>query len=380
MSWWRSAGDLSQPQLDVVNNAVERISSTSSGACTWVQGCAGTGKTLILAHIAQRLQASDKNCSIIFLTYTHALKAMIHKTVSQSGVNAAVSTYLSFLHSRQALNYDVIVLDEIQDVKLVDLAALKKRCIHLVVAGDCEQRIYEQANTESAIDGVIAFEKSRLIELFRITRFIVKVAQKIMPWTMLAEGDTSNIKRDVSIAVKQFNDDFREAKWVYTEAMAFARPTYPSAILLPHHNAILEFCRSLAQSLGIIDSGPAIRIESNRISDYNLGNGIGDINESDGRPFVFIMTYHNSNGLDFDNVLLPLLHAKQDIISHQMQLKMADAARVLFFVAITRTRERLILTYTGDAPHPYLGDMPKDVVSFTRDDPTRDVDEEEDLF
>lgn len=390
MSWWLSADNLSQRQLRIIENAVDRVGNTPSGACLWVQGCAGVGKTLVLAHIAKRLQASKQDFSVIFLSYTHALKAMIEKTISQSGVvGADVATYKSFLSASRRQRYDVIVLDELQDVKLAHLEALKSRCTHLVAAGDCEQRIFENSNAENAIDQKITFKKGRLFEIFRITPSVVKCAQKIMPWTKLTEAHTSKNKQDVTIAVRQFDDCAREAKWIYTEAEAFARPGYPSAILLPHHNAIQTFCQSLVSVLDIRDSGPEVRVESERISDYRelnkyfefhgrplryLGNGIGNIDESDGRPLVFIMTYHSAKGLDFHNVFLPLLHSGQYIY------KTDEAARILFFVAITRTRERLVLSFTGKAPHALIEDMPKDVVAFVKDDPKRDIDEEEDLF
>jgi superfamily I DNA/RNA helicase len=395
MSWWRPASDLSQRQMRIIESTINQVSNTPSGACVWVQGCAGTGKTLVLAHIAKRLKSSEKDSSIIFLTYTNALTAMIRKTISQSGISAGVSTHLSFLSTTRHRNYDVIFLDEIQDVKLTEIVALKNRCTHLVVAGDCEQGIYEHANTESEIDAVVTFEKRPLIELFRITGYIVKVAQKIMPWTKLVEGDTSNIKRDVTIAVRQFEDCAREAKWVYSEAIAFARPGYPGAILLPRHEAILAFCQSLASVLGIMGVGPEVKIEKERITDYielnkyfefhnvpvrYLGNGIGNIYDADGRPFVFLMTYHSAKGLDFDQVYMPLLHAHQGIFCTNKGRTKADAARILFFVAITRTRERLFMSYTGDAPHAYIEEMPKDVVSFVKDDPKLDKGDNEDLF
>jgi hypothetical protein len=391
MSWWKS--ELEQTQQNIINLAVSRIANTPSGACFWVQGCAGSGKTLVLAHIARRLLAENGEYRIIFLTYTHALKAMIKKTVSLGKIKAEVSTYKKFLYYNQP-KYDLIVLDEIQDVSREDLLKLKSHCKHLIAAGDCEQRIYESANTEKAIDEIISFEKGRLIKLFRITRYLIKAAQTIMPWTKLAEGDTEHIKRDISIAVRQFSEPTREVKWVYNEARAFAKSGFPSAILLPNHQSILMFCRTLSGALNISNTGPIVDVKDGRIEDYDalnkkfkfhnipiqyLGNGKGDLGESDTKPIIYLMTYHSSKGLDFDNVFLPFLHAEQEISSSRLE-NMEELARILFFVAITRTRERLILTYTGAAPHPYVRDLPQDVISVVTDNSTQAIDEEEELF
>ena len=393
MAWWVDEANLSQVQLNIINNAVEQIKRTSSGAKVWVQGCAGTGKTLVLTHIARRLQGQNEDYKIIFLTYTHALKKMIKETVREAGVQADVDTYLSFLY-RSKGDYDVIVLDEVQDVKLIHLKQLEQRCRHFIVAGDCEQRIYESSNTESAIDSVINFEKSRLIELFRITRYIVKIAQKIMPWTKLTEGDGSKIKRDVSIAVRQFNkDEEREAHWVYSEALAFARPGRPSAILLPNHNCIYLFCLNLSRALGVSSTGPKIDIQNQRINNYDilnsyfnfhnlplqyLGGQSGDISVGNTKPFVYILTYHSSKGLDFDHVFLPMMNFDLKIGHSISRNDDMEYARTLFFVAITRSRERLILSYSSDEPFTFINEMPKEVVAFTKDGPDEMDDDNDD--
>lgn len=392
MTWFKNAGALSQLQLRMIETAVDKIQSTPDGATFWVQGGAGTGKTIVLSHIARRLKAEQSNLRIIFLTYTHALKGMIQQAVEESGSNAAVSTYLSFLRSNGG-PYDVILLDEVQDVKRVDLQALRGRCRHLVVAGDCEQRIYEDGNTEDAIDEAIRFEKGRLLELFRITKFIVRAVKSILPNTRLTEGDVRKT-RDVTAAVKRFDDPRREARWTFDEALAMARPKYPAVILLPHHAAILDFCRELAADMGIASSGPKISVKNGRIEDYRdlnknfdfhdvsmryFGNGIGDLSDADERPTVFIMTYHSSKGLDFDVVHMPGLDASTKIVRYRQQENMQELERMLFFVAMTRSRERLVMSYSGVHPHPFVAGLPRDAVAFS-DYQELSSDEEDDLF
>jgi superfamily I DNA/RNA helicase len=392
MTWFKSAVDLSQLQLRMIEAAVEQILATPSGATFWVQGGAGTGKTIVLSHIARRLKAEQSNLRIIFLTYTHALKGMIRQAVDESGSNAAVSTYLSFLNSDGG-TYDVILLDEVQDVKREDLKALRSRCRHLVVAGDCEQRIYEEDNTEEAIDETIPFEKGRLRELFRITKLIVRAVKSILPDTRLSEGDVRKL-RDVTAAVKRFDDPRREARWTFDEALAMARPNYPAVILLPHHAAILNFCRELATDMAIAGSGPQISVKNGRIEDYKdlnrhfefhdvparyFGNGIGDLSDADGRPLVFIMTYHSSKGLDFDVVHMPCLASDTQIVRYRRHENFQDLERTLFFVAMTRSRERLVMSYSGQHPHPFVDGLPRDAVAFS-DYQELSTEEEDDLF
>lgn len=394
MTWFRVASDLSQLQLKLVDQAVDRIRATPSGATYWVQGGAGSGKTIALAHIARRLQAEQPDLRIVFLTYTHALVGMISQAVEGSGVRAEVSTHLSFLHLKgKGGHADVILLDELQDVKRVDLEALRRRCTHLVVAGDCEQRIYEARNTEAAIDEVIRFEKGRLLELFRITKFIVRAVKTVLPSTRLAESDVRKL-RDVTAAVKRFESPRREARWTYDEALALARPKYPAVILLPNHRAILNFCQELAKDMEIATTGPRIEVQNGKITDYRklnahfefhhvpvryFGNGIGNLSEADGRPMIFIMTYHSSKGLDFDVVHMPWLVSTLQIVHPRAMSEAPDLDRTLFFVAMTRSRERLIMSYSGDQAHPFVEALPRDAVAFS-DYQEPSADEEDILF
>ena len=74
---------LDQGQILIVDKVISDVKTAPQGAMVWVQGCAGTGKTLVLAKIAQRLTAMGAGRSIAFLTYTHALKEMISEIVSK---------------------------------------------------------------------------------------------------------------------------------------------------------------------------------------------------------------------------------------------------------------------------------------------------------
>lgn len=392
MSWFKVASDLSQLQLRLVEQAVDRIRATPDGAAFWVQGGAGSGKTIVLAHIARRLKAEQPELRVVFLTYTHALAGMIRQAVRESGVQAKVSTHLSFLHAQHG-SADVILLDEIQDVRRVDLEAVRRRCKHLVVAGDCEQRIYEVMNTETAIDEVIRFEKGRLLELFRITKFIVRAVRTVLPSTRLVESDVRKL-RDANAAVVRFDSPRREARWTYDEALAMARPKYPSVILLPNRRAISDFCRELAEDLGIAATGPTIEVKDGNVVDYQemnehfeahrmpiryFGNGIGKLSDADGRPFVFVMTYHSSKGLDFDVVHMPGLISTMQIVPARALLEAPDLDRRLFFVAMTRSRERLVMTYSGNRAHLFVEGLPRDAVAFNEHRETS-AEEEDALF
>lgn len=372
MAWWHGVEGLKQGQFLIVDKAISDVQTTPQGAMVWVQGCAGTGKTLVLAHIALRLAVMVAGRRVAFLTYTHALKEMISETVSGDSVTVYVSTYSAYLYKNSNHRHDIILIDEIQDVSKDDLLQLKSRCTHLIVAGDCEQRIYEKGSSESEIDDNVSFSKYRLVELFRVTKSIVEWAKKVLSSTKLDRGEVPNGQIDVDIAVRSFDLPQQEARWVYDEAIEFAKPGYPSAILLPTHSEIYQFCQLLASDLKISGSGPKVEIiesgRNYRIANYDhlnahfehhgipvgyFGNNIGHLSDSKTRPFVYLMTYHSAKGLDFSTVFLPRLGANA-----QIGISSNGLDRALFFVAVTRARERLIVTYTGSKPYPLVRLIP----------------------
>ena len=186
--------------------------------------------------------------------------------------------------------------------------------------------------------------------------------------------------RDFTAVVKHFDNPRREARWTYDDALALARPGYPSVILLPNRVAISAFCRALADDFGIAGTGPAIEVRDGKALDYRevndhfefhgmpiryFGNGIGQLSDAARRPLVFVMTYHSSKGLDFDAVYMPKLVSTMQIVPPHALLEAPDLDRRLFFVAMTRSRERLIMTYSGRRAHPFVEGLPRDAVTFS---------------
>lgn len=53
--------------------------------------------------------------------------------------------------------------------------------------------------------------------------------------------------------------------------------------------------------------------------------------------------------------------------------------RTLFFVAMTRSRERLVMSYSGSQAHPFVEGLPRDAVAFSEHQEASD-EEEDTLF
>jgi superfamily I DNA/RNA helicase len=75
------------------------------------------------------------------------------------------------------------------------------------------------------------------------------------------------------------------------------------------------------------------------------------------------MTFHSSKGLDFRNVFIPSLNSDTVIVGKRALENDPDLDRRVLFVAVTRSRENLFLSFNSKKPHLHVGNLPKSVVT-----------------
>jgi DNA helicase-2/ATP-dependent DNA helicase PcrA len=91
--------------------------------------------------------------------------------------------------------------------------------------------------------------------------------------------------------------------------------------------------------------------------------------EEESSSAVSIMTIHASKGLEFSVVFLPRL--EEGILPHEKSTKdiqELEEERRLFYVAITRAKDMLYITYTkerGKKPSRFLSDIPKEFLDLS---------------
>jgi len=344
----------------------------------WVKGFAGTGKTVVLTHVLERLAALKPTPKVCFATYTHALKDLVESGLSATAARRIdVATFTSLRRLRGS--YDVIVADEMQDIPTRLLSTISRLSGVLIMAADLDQSIYRSACDPSELaNAVEPAEEHELREIHRINENIFHIATCVHPDVTIAEGVT--VREDDSLAQIYKGSSHRdEVLTVFTEAVRVAAKENPSAILLPSKALLDKFISvvSLAESYSGI--APSVRSQEPRepgdeadpfklINAYLkkndsplqvFGGGSGSLYDSDSRRMVYLMTYHSAKGLDFANVFLPNLTA--DVSLEPMKGASDIEERRLFFVAATRARERLYLTY-HDEPHRFINDISTDLL------------------
>jgi superfamily I DNA/RNA helicase len=356
---------LGEAQLAVLNRCLQ----VKQGRL-WIQGVAGSGKTVLLVHAIREALIENSNLSVCVVVFTHALKDLVKTGMPEHLGHVPVMTYHSFLSNPR--QYDLIVVDEVQDLKENELANLAQCATKLIVAGDGDQSIYVGGVSQAQIVKLLSPETHRLAVLYRLTEKLRQIARAILPQTHIETAAMGRTNPNVDVRLAHASDSESEIAWVWRQSARYARPTDPSAILLPNKRMINRFINSVCRMQDIPE--PAYVTLENRGVDYNtinahlakhainlryIGNDFGALSESDERPIIYLMTYHSAKGLDYDTVFLPHLDSTTCFWRDDEQL-----ARRLFFVAATRCRRNLIMSYHTQHPHPYVASLPQNLINL----------------
>ena len=267
-------------------------------------------------------------------------------------------------------HYDLLFVDEVQDLERAKLETLNKYGMRLIVAGDCFQSIYPDRASSAEIEQILSPEKCDLVILYRITQTLKKIAETVLPNSNILAAKVDRLAANVQVILAHSRDKKSEISWVWEETRQYSKQGDPVAILLPNKNMIKRFIDTICELEGTVHPSFAKNkfdqidydqvnrhLENQKICLRYLGNNYGSSTESDERPIVYLMTYHSAKGLDFKNVFLPHLNAELEIWG-----KDEDLSRRLFYVAITRSRLNLFMSYHSDEPHRYVKLMPQNLL------------------
>jgi hypothetical protein len=318
----------------------------------WIQGFAGSGKSIVLAWAAIRYRERAPAARAQVVVFTRALKdlfeAAIHKN-SQGPI--PVSTVYGF--KKDTARPTIVYVDEVQDLTPEELDTLNHRADHVVVAGDRAQSIYPYKVKPDAIDKILNCGAVKLSIIHRITRTIFNIAEHF--GEIIAPKDS--IELDVEVPLWHAQNENDEVEFVWQQAKIVAAQPEPTAILLPSGDMIIDFCNAVLRGMGaptwkkvvttFPNGGQATNwgslnghLERHGVDLEYLGSGAGSVSDLlNGR--TRIMTYNSAKGLDFKTVFLPRLSRQTRIWSEE------ELARTLFFVALTRSRQNLHLSYAG---------------------------------
>ena len=403
MAWWIKKSNLSEEQNQIIRSIKNNLNHVH-----WVSGVAGTGKTTVLAALAQELRNDYPDATFHYLTYTHALKDLAISTFEEENVTGVhFLTHSKFLNDKPST--DFVFLDEVQDISVDDLNTIKGLTKHLILGGDCVQTIYEQSATESEIKIYVQPVQHKLIILHRLTEYVAQIASSLLPNKEFLATKPGNSLANTTARLIKFENAIQECIWTIEESLSRSRPNKPSCILLTHHICITFFIKNTLKHFDLEKAIDSSYYENNSKESSNqnvnnqkfnytlinslfekhniniryLGNNHGDLSGVPNKPMVYLMTYHSSKGLDFENVFIPQLNSNKQIVHRDVLLSRPenhDLDKRLLFVAVTRSRSNIFMTYCTNKPHPFVANLPNLSHSIYEPNQKDDENENEDFF
>lgn len=346
MAWMIKYEQLDDDQKSFVDSEINKSGNI------WIQGFAGSGKSVMLVHALKKKKIQNPNAKVCVVVFTHSLIEMFKAGLNEIQMgHVPIMTYFEFIRSEG--RYDYIFVDEVQDLPEDVLRTMRSRGNHVHVAGDSNQSIYEDRVTPSEIGDILSARPFFLNRIYRLTRSIMKAVSSMIPNLDIFGARRDMTKQDISIRLAKGNDIDEEVNYVWEQANEAASEGYSSVILLPTHDYILNFVNNLLIQK---NKNPWV-LHKNRYGkpDYDslnshlrnqgikleyVGNSYGSFINAARNRNVILMTYHSAKGMDFDNVFLPFLNNDTVISKYDPE--------TLLMVAMTRSKKNLFLSYSTE--------------------------------
>lgn len=392
MEWKPKDANLDESQRFIIKECLTAIRSMNGvHRIPWVSGFAGNGKSVVLVHTMEQLADLEADASIAFITYTHALKDLVHHSLLPRHRNRIqVQTHTTFISDKK--KYDYVFLDEVQDISEKHLDKIRDFSGSMVLAGDFAQSIYP-ANDPISVDELkksFKVQEHRLLKMFRLTKRLAEIVIKLLPKGLFTQGEPSLLAEEVPPRLFSFNDRDDEYAWLWKEACLYAKTRSPAVILFPFKKDIESFLNFVGNSEGIGNvpgrkaykrgqgSSDPYEDINNFFNSANLesliqvlgsGSGSAGLEAASKRKVVFVITYHSAKGLDFDTVFVPSLDFGKKLYPGMEALSMDEnLENKLLFVALTRSRKNLFMSFSGSKPHHLVQNLGLKQISIDNED------------
>jgi superfamily I DNA/RNA helicase len=369
MGWMVAKNKLDETQRNIVSAMVGQNHNL------FIHGPAGSGKSVILVHALQDYLINQPSSRLAIISYTWAL-IDLYKTGIEPELLKRVDFFTMEGFKKVTISnlWDFFIIDEVQDSEKEILDKLKLSGKKIITAGDFFQSIYQNKCDITGIRELGNIQEPKLQDIYRNTKSIKSIAVLFAEFPdEYSAFEVSRTANDTSVQLAHFSSKLKEAEYTWKQAKTSSEKGINSVIILANQEEVLSFYSAVF----LLENQHPWSLVNNRYNkpDYDalnvyskqrnlpiryLGGGYGSLQNIYDENLVTVMTYHSSKGMDFDAVFLPSL-------TNQVRLwGNSDIARRLFFVALTRSKQELYLSYYGDE-HEFIRRIPKNLLHFVED-------------
>jgi superfamily I DNA/RNA helicase len=347
-----------------------------------IGGAPGSGKTQILLHRARQLldeHGVDPRRLRIFV-FTNVLKDYIHAAIDLLKLpESCISTFdawcREFYQSRISRSlpwkdrqldfdairkgvlkrlcthpdtkkpYDLLLVDEGQDLSPVGFEIMKCVAGHITVCLDHRQQIYDQGSTETQILDALGLKRRNftLLAAFRCSPYIVDLAARLIPDVQqraefIRQNKGSVTEKEKPLLYLAEDIDAERARVIEVVKTRQSKGE-KVAILLPNNAKVFSWAMKLKEA------GLSVEI---RHESWRKNQTLPGLDFASDSPKV--MTYYSAKGLTFDSVILPRL------VPGSFDSRGVPVSNVLF-VGITRATKWVFLSTIAGRELPVLGEL-----------------------
>ena len=254
----------------------------------------------------------------------------------------ALYTWNELRRDTRPRRYNHIIVDEGQDFSPMMIRSLTEavgKGGSLTFFGDVAQQIYG-SRLSWRDSGIRTSKIWRFDANYRNPESIVEFSKTIMKNPYWRQ-DTDMVESKFQIAkgpkpiLIHFSEKLHEKKWIVENALTFCRTA-----------SVVIICRNRAD-LDEFQMALKIRNYHNAVEIDRTTPGFAS------EKRIYLATYHAAKGLEFDHVFIPYLSADKlpdpDAVASAASPEDACADEIkLLYVAVTRSRNGLYMTYSGE--------------------------------
>ena len=189
----------------------------------WLQGYPGSGKTMLLIHLIAEYIDAGWDCA--FVTFTHALKKLAIESMKELGHKPG-QLHIETVDKLNTLKnkYDIIFVDEVQDLTVKQISKLRTLADRFIYAGDLNQSIYLQAAPITKIREALGKPTIRyLTDLYRMSEPVFMAGNIIYPEAQIIKGAQISTSVTSSINLVAADTVASEVTWIYEQAKKESR-------------------------------------------------------------------------------------------------------------------------------------------------------------